>query len=64
MFSVEKFHAAAKSQGLSISRDTLHHLLAYLDDCFLVRVLWMESDSERQRMVNPRKSYPMTRVAP
>jgi len=59
LFSVEKFYGAAKSQGLSVSRDTLHQALAYLDDCFLVRVLWMESDSERQRMVNPRKCYPI-----
>lgn len=58
-FSVEKFHAALKSQGLAISRDTVHQLLAHLEDCFLVRLLWMESASERQRMVNPRKSYPV-----
>lgn len=58
-FSVEKFHHALKSQGVAISRDTLHQLLGYLDDCFLVRIVWMESDSERQRMVNPRKVYPV-----
>ena len=37
----------------------MHQLLGYLDDCFLVRVIWMESNSERQRMVNPRKAYPI-----
>lgn len=58
-FSVEKFHRSLKSQGIAISRDTLHQLLAYLEDCFLVRAVWMESDSERQRMVNPRKMYPV-----
>jgi hypothetical protein len=58
-FSVEKFHRTLKSQGIAISRDTLHQLLAHLDDCFLVRTVWMESDSERQRMVNPRKMYPV-----
>lgn len=58
-FSVEKFHRTLKSQGLAISRDTLHQLLAHLDDCFLVRTVWMEADSERQRMVNPRKVYPV-----
>jgi predicted AAA+ superfamily ATPase len=57
-FSVEKFHRGLKSQGIAISRDTLHQLLAHLEDCFLVRTVWMESDSERQRMVNPRKAYP------
>lgn len=58
-FSVEKFHAALRSQGIAISRDTVHQLLGYLEDCFLVRVVWMESHSERQRMVNPRKAYPV-----
>jgi predicted AAA+ superfamily ATPase len=57
-FSVEKFFGALKSQGVAIAKDTVHELLAHLEDCFLVRVVWMESDSERQRMVNPRKAYP------
>lgn len=57
-FSVEKFHAALKSQGIAIAKDTVHQILGYLEDCFLVRLVWMESKSERQRMVNPRKSYP------
>jgi uncharacterized protein len=59
LFSVEKFYAALKSQGLAISKDTLHQMLAHLDDCFLVRLVWMESVSERQRMVNLRKAYPV-----
>jgi len=59
LFSVEKFYAALKSQGVAISKDTIHQLLSYLEDCFLVRMVWMESDSERQRMVNPRKAYPV-----
>lgn len=58
-FSVEKFHRTLRSQGIAISRDTVHELLAHLEDCFLVRALWMEADSERQRMVNPRKVYPV-----
>ena len=59
LFSVEKFHRTLKSQGIAIARDTVHLLLAYLQDCFLVRVIPMESNSERQRMVNPRKAYPV-----
>lgn len=59
LFSVEKFYRSLKSQGIAISKDTVHQLLGYLDDCFLVRVIWMESASERQRMVNPRKAYPV-----
>lgn len=58
-FSVEKFYAALKSQGLTISKDTVHQLLVYLEDCFLVRTVWLETTSERRRMVNPRKAYPV-----
>jgi predicted AAA+ superfamily ATPase len=58
-FSVEKFYAALKSQGIAISKDTVHQLLSHLEDCFLLRLVWMESNSERQRMVNPRKAYPV-----
>jgi predicted AAA+ superfamily ATPase len=58
-FSVEKFHRALKSQGLSISKDTVHQTLGHLEDCFLVRTVWIEADSERRRMVNPRKAYPV-----
>lgn len=58
-FSVEKFHAALKSQGLAVAKDTVHQILSYLEDCFLVCTVWMDSDSERRRMVNPRKAYPV-----
>ena len=58
-FSVEKLYASLKSQGVAIAKDTVHQLLAHLEDCFLVRIVWMESTSERQRMVNPRKAYPV-----
>lgn len=57
-FSVQKFHARLKSQGVPVAKDTLHELLACLEDCFLVRVLEVESASARRRMVNPRKAYP------
>ena len=59
LFSVEKFHAALKSQGVAVAKDTVHQLVAHLEDCFLVRLVWMESVSERQRWVNPRKAYPV-----
>jgi len=59
LFSVEKFYAALRSQGLAISKDTVHQLLGHLTDCFLVRTVWLEAKSERQRMVNPRKAYPV-----
>ena len=59
LFSVEKFHATLKSQGVAVAKDTVHQLVAHLQDCFLVRIVWMESASERQRWVNPRKAYPV-----
>lgn len=58
-FSVEKFYAGLKSQGIAISRDTVHQLVGFLDDCFLVRLSWVDAASERRRMVNPRKAYPI-----
>lgn len=59
LFSVQKFHAALTSQGLHIAKDTAHALLAHLEDCFLVRTVSIVTDSERRRMVNPRKAYPV-----
>lgn len=59
LFSVEKFYAALRSQGIGISKDTIHQLLAHLEDAFLVRTVSIEADSERKRMVNPRKAYPI-----
>jgi predicted AAA+ superfamily ATPase len=59
LFSVEKFYARTKSLGIAIARDTLHALLGYVEDCFLVRTTWVEADSERRRMVNPRKVHPV-----
>ena len=42
-----------------MGKDTLHDYLAYLEDAFLLRTVAMHSTSERQRMVNPRKAYPV-----
>jgi hypothetical protein len=58
-FSVQKFHDQLKSQGVPVSKDTLHAFLAHLEDAFLVRTIHLHSASERQRMVNPRKIYPV-----
>ncbi|HWO57533.1 MAG TPA: ATP-binding protein, partial [bacterium] len=58
-FSISKFYNDLKSQGLAVSRDTLHFLLGALGDAFLVRIISLATDSERKRMVNPRKAYPI-----
>ena len=58
-FSVNKFHNDLKGQGIPIAKDTLHAYLAHLEDAFLIRALSVASESERRRMVNPRKVYPI-----
>ena len=58
-FSVKKHYDALRSQGLAVGKDTLHEYLAHLEDAFLVRTIAMHSTSERQRMVNPRRAYPI-----
>jgi hypothetical protein len=59
LFSIKKHYDTLRSQGVSVGKDTLHEYLAHLEDAFLVRTVSMHSASERQRMVNPRKAYPV-----
>jgi len=58
-FSVNKFHQSLRSQGIPVGKDTLHSYLSHLEDAFLVRIVSIATESERQRMVNPRKVYPI-----
>lgn len=58
-FAVSKFHRDLRSQGFSVAEETLHLLLQHLEDAFMVRVVGMHTASERQRMRNPRKVYPV-----
>ena len=58
-FSIQKFHNALKSQGITVGKNTLHEYLAHLEDAFLIRTISLHTASERQRMVNPRKAYPV-----
>lgn len=58
-FSVNKFYNDLRSQRIPIAKDTLHAYLAHLEDVFLIRTISIASDSERRRMVNPRKVYPI-----
>lgn len=58
-FSINKFYADLKSQGIAVGKDTLHTYLMYLEDTFLLQTVTVASDSERRRRVNPRKSYPI-----
>lgn len=58
-FSVSKFYNDLRSQGIAVAKGTLHEYLGYLEDAFLIRTLSISSKSERRRMVNPRKVYPV-----
>jgi len=58
LFSVTKFSADLKSQGISVSRETLYDFLSHLEDAFLLQTVAVATDSEKRRQVNPRKVYP------
>jgi len=58
-FSAQKFFDALKSQGVAVGKDTVHAYLGHLEDAFLIRTVNLHSNSERRRMVNPRKAYPV-----
>ena len=58
-FSVQKFYDALKSQGIAVAKDTVHAYLAHLEDAFLIRTVGLHTASERQRMIHPRKAYPV-----
>jgi len=58
-FSINKFHADLKSRGVAIAKDTLHTMLAHLEDAFLLTSIEVATDSVRRRQVNPRKVYPV-----
>ena len=59
LFSINKFHLDLKSRGVAVSKDTLHSLLAHLEDAFLLSSVGVATDSARRRQVNPRKVYPV-----
>ena len=58
-FSVRKQYDSLRSHGVRVGKDTLHEYLGYLEDAFLVRTVSLHTASERRRMVNPRKAYPV-----
>jgi len=58
-FSINKFHADLRSRGVPVGKDSLHQMLAYLEDAFLLESVALATDSVRRRQVNPRKVYPV-----
>lgn len=59
VFSVHRFYRDLKSMRTPVAKDTLHDYLRYLEDAFLLRAIPVAADSERRRMVNPRKVFPV-----
>ncbi len=59
MFSVNKMYNDLRSQGIAVGKDTVYSYLSYLEDAFLVRIIPVAASSERRKMVNPRKVYPI-----
>lgn len=57
LFSVNKFYNDLKSQGIRCGKNTLHDYLGYLSDAYLFFQVYVHTNSERARMVNPRKIY-------
>jgi predicted AAA+ superfamily ATPase len=58
-FSVHRLYNALRSQGHAVGKDTVHSLLGYLEDAFLLRPVALAAESERRRNSNPRKLYPV-----
>ena len=58
LFSVTKFAADLKSQGIAAGRETLYEFLDHMEDAFLLQAVPVATDSEKRRQVNPRKVYP------
>jgi hypothetical protein len=56
-FSVNKFFNYLKSNGIKVSKTTLHEYMSYIQDTFLIQNISIYAQSEKQRMVNPIKSY-------
>ena len=57
LFSVQKFFNDLKSQGIPCGKNTLHQFFEYLADVYLFFPVSLHTNSERARMVNPRKVY-------
>lgn len=57
-FSVHRLHQDLRSQGHAIGKDTVHAMLGFLVDAFLLSTVPLATGSERKRNSNPRKIYP------
>jgi predicted AAA+ superfamily ATPase len=56
--SAHGLHRDLRSQGHAVGKDTVHELLGYVFDAFLLSEVRLATESERQRNSNPRRVYP------
>lgn len=56
-FSVHKVYADLKSQGLTVSKDSLYAWLDHVQDAYVFFAIPIHATSERVRQSNPRKTY-------
>ncbi len=56
-FSIHRIHNDLKSQGIAVSKDSIHAFLEHLEDAFLLFTVSVDDESLRVRQVNPRKVY-------
>jgi hypothetical protein len=57
LFSINKIYNSFKSQGRSVSKDSLYRFIEYIRDAFLLFPVEMHSPSQNQRLANPKKIY-------
>jgi len=58
-FSVNKFVNDTRSQGYSVSKESVHTYLSYIEDTMSLSFVYLFSESLRKRQVNYRKVYPV-----
>ncbi len=56
-FSVNKYYNDLKSQGMSVSKNTLHEYMDYIEDAFLAFAVPVFSESIRKTQTAPKKIY-------
>lgn len=57
LFSVNKFFNDLKSQGISVSKNTVYDYLGYIEDAYLSFSVPLYTESLRKEKTNPRKIY-------
>lgn len=57
-FSVQRLLKDLKEEGLRVAKDTLHTYLDHLEEAGMVETVCVETSSERQRRLHPRRVFP------